>query len=177
MSIPTNKNNNNNNNNSHHKHHSKLPELKIKIKNEFNEYSPIRRNRHQANFNSPDESHLKNNNSILKKNTFNPNISNLKTNNELIVSTDRELDTNIRKTKSILKKNSINNDEIERDHEHEHKTVHFAFDENNQPLKTVFVIENNDKVYIHKNGKNGKDINEGNIKNNEICKCESCIIF
>ena len=172
MSIPSNKNKNNNN--SHHKHYAKLPELKIKDKNEFNEYSPIRRNRNQSIFNSPDETHLKNN-SILKKNTFNPNISNLKTNNELFISTDRELEPNIKKTKSILKKNSLNNDEIE----HEHKSVHFAFDENNQPLKTVFVINNKDKVYIHKNEKNGKDDNEikGNIKNNEICKCESCILF
>ena len=169
MSIPINKNNNNN---SHHKHHSKLPELKIKIKNEFNEYSPIRRNRNHTNFNSPDDFHIKNN-SILKKNTFNPNISNLNNNNELFISTDRELEPNIRKTKSILKRNSINNDDIE----HEHKTVHFAFDENNQPLKTVFVIENKDNVYIHKNEKNGKGINEGNINSNEICKCESCIIF
>ena len=169
MSIPINKNNNNN---SHHKHHSKLPELKIKIKNEFNEYSPIRINRNHTNFNSPDDFHTKNN-SILNKNTFNPNISNLNNNNELFISTDRELEPNIRKTKSILKRNSINNDDIE----HEHKTVHFAFDENNQPLKTVFVIENKDNVYIHKNEKNGKGINEGNINNNEICKCESCIIF
>ena len=176
--------------NSHHKHFTKLPELKIKNGNNYNEYTPIRRKRFVPSFKSPEETHkiiVTNENSIGRVNTFNQNLSNLKGNNELFLSTDRELSpySNIRKTKSILKKNSLvnnNNEEHEHEHEHEqHKSVKFAFDENNQPLKTVFLIDNNkNKIYLEndKNIDDSENINEKkNQLNKEICKCESYYIF
>ena len=182
MSISIHKGNTNDlNENSHRKHFTKLPELKIKIKNNNYEHSPIRRNRFVPSFKSPDENRLKiniyNDNSIGRVNTFNHNLSNLKGNNDLFSSTDRELTPHInkRKTKSILKKNSlVNDDEIE--HDHEHKSVKFAFDENNQPLKTVFFIDQNENNLENDKNYNGNSENI-NKSNKEFCKCESCLLF
>ena len=124
-----------------------------------------------------EEETIYNDNSIGRVNSFNHNLSNLKGNNDLFSSTDRELTPhiNIRKTKSILKKNSlVNDDEIE--HDHEHKSVKFAFDENNQPLKTVFFIDQNKNNLENDKNYNGNSENI-NKTNKEFCKCESCLIF
>ncbi len=158
-------NENHNNLSLHHKHNSKLPELKVKRRDE--NFSPVRRSRYI--FNSPVRvNNDDNSNQIHRDNSFRPSITKFKKNDEIFIFSERDLSSiHQKKTKSILKKTTLGNES-----EIEHKSVKFAFDENNQPLKTIYIM--NDK----KNEEtNDEDIDNGKNNDKVICKCESCFIF